>query len=202
LLSWSKLINRIYPPIAVSPGATNAAPEAQGAMASNAPTASAVPPPMLSPATTSRPALFTNTPEETLVLTNDNARYTFTSRGGGLKLIELLQYPETVSRHRKGQPLTSGVAGLNVRAPVPVLAVLGDESVQGDGVFALTRTAGGVRAEKTLPGGLRLVKEFLPGTNYLVTASVRYSLGPAKNVICFSSDWPGARERDGKTNAV
>ena len=43
----------------------------------------------------------TNTPEQTMVLTNKRARYTFTSRGGGLKLVELLDYPETISARWK-----------------------------------------------------------------------------------------------------
>ena len=82
----------------------------------------------------------TNTPERTLVLTNRLARYTFTSRGGGLKLVELLDYPETVSARwttRKGNP-TNAVATLNTRAPVPVLAILGDAGIVGDGIFTLT----------------------------------------------------------------
>src|SRR4051812_19929590 len=36
------------------------------------------------------PAFDTSTPEQTITLTNGRARYTFTSRGGGLKLIEML----------------------------------------------------------------------------------------------------------------
>ena len=55
----------------------------------------------------------------------------------------------------------------------PVLAVLGDASVQGDGVFTLTQTANSVRAEKVLTNGLRLVKEFQLSTNYLVRATVQ-----------------------------
>ena len=42
------------------------------------------------------------------------------------------------------------MATLNTRAPVPVLAILGDPSLVGDGNFTLTQTADGVRAEKSL----------------------------------------------------
>ena len=42
------------------------------------------------------------------------------------------------------------MATLNTRAPVPVLAILGDASLVGDGNFTLTQTADGVRAEKSL----------------------------------------------------
>jgi YidC/Oxa1 family membrane protein insertase len=117
----------------------------------------------------------TNTPEQTIVLTNKRARYTFTSRGGGLKLVDLLDYPETISARWKIQntTLSTGVATLNTRAPVPVLAVLGDASLVGDGIFTLTKTDDGVRAEKSFTNGLRLVKEFHLSSNFLVNASVR-----------------------------
>ena len=38
----------------------------------------------------------TNLPEQLLVISNDNARYTFSSYGGGLKLVQLLHFPEVV----------------------------------------------------------------------------------------------------------
>ena len=55
---------------------------------------------------------------------------------------------------------------------MPVLAVLGDTNLVGDGNFALAKTGNGVRAEKVLPNGLRLVKEFHLGSNYLIEADV------------------------------
>jgi YidC/Oxa1 family membrane protein insertase len=127
------------------------------------------PPPNVVPV----PVFDTNTPEELLVITNARARYTFTSRGGGLKSVELLDYPETVSPRWKKKVAKDGVATLNLRAPVPVLAILGDASLVGDGNFALTHTANGVHAEKSLTNGLRLSKEFQLSSNYLVNASVR-----------------------------
>ena len=124
--------------------------------------------------TTAAPPVFdTNAPEELLVITNVRARYTFTSRGGGLKSVELLDYPETVSPRWKKKVAKDGVATLNLRAPVPVLAILGDASLVGDGNFTLTHTTNGVHAEKSLVNGLRLSKEFQLSSNYLVNASVR-----------------------------
>ena len=92
-----------------------------------------------------------------------------------MKLVELLDYPETISARWKieNTALSNGVATLNTRAPVPVLAVLGDAGLVGDGIFTLTQTDDGVRAGKTLANGLRLVKEFHISSNYLVNASVR-----------------------------
>jgi YidC/Oxa1 family membrane protein insertase len=121
----------------------------------------------------------TNAPENLIVLTNGQPhnnwiRYTFTSRGGGLKSVELLDYPETISARwkKENESSTNGFATLNARTPVPVLAILGDTNLVGDGNFNLTRTGDGVRAEKLLPGGLLLTKEFHLSSNDLVNASV------------------------------
>ncbi len=116
----------------------------------------------------------TNAPEQTLVLTNGRASYTFTSRGGGLKLVQLLDYPETVSARWRSQITNSAtVATLNAEAKVPVMAVLGGSNLVGDGNYTLTRTANGVRAEKFLPDGLRLIKNFQLGSNFLINANIR-----------------------------
>ena len=119
-------------------------------------------------------AFDTNQPEQVMVVTNGEARYTFTSRGGGLKLVELLNYPQTISARwqpKSGTP--AGVASLNTLALVPALAVAGDPGLVGDGNFLLARTDEGIRAEKALPNGLRLVKEFHLSSNYLVHADIR-----------------------------
>ena len=117
----------------------------------------------------------TNLAEQTLTLTNGRARYTFTSRGGGLKLVELLDYPQTISqRWKKTKTVSDSVASLNTRAPLPMLAVGGDAKLAGDGIFTLTPIAGGIRAEKSLADGLRLVKDFTFSSNFLVNASVRF----------------------------
>jgi len=105
------------------------------------------------------PVYAPNAKEATIVLTHGRARYTFTSFGGGLRQVDLLDYPQTISARWKGQITnsTASVASLNAQAHVPVLAVLGDESLIGDGNFALSRSGNEIRAEKNLPYGLRLV---------------------------------------------
>ena len=137
------------------------------------------------------PAVFdTNTPETLLMITNGQARYTFTSRGGGLMLVELLDYPETISpRWKKTKAVSDTVASLNTRAPLPVLAILGDASLMGDGNFTLTRTADGVQAEKALTNGLRLAKEFHLSSNYLVQASVRLENTSASPITLSAQEW-------------
>ncbi len=181
--------NKLFPPKPLPPGATNVLATAKSLPATNAPAAPPAVLPTLSATTAPRPAFLTNVEEETLELTNDNARYTFTSRGGGLAQIELLRYPETVSRQRKGQTASTALATLNGKAVVPVLTLFGGPSLEGDGIFALTRTATGVRAEMTLTNGLRLVKEFQLSTNYLVDATVRLENESSQPLELPAQDW-------------
>jgi YidC/Oxa1 family membrane protein insertase len=122
-------------------------------------------------------------------MTNENARYTFTSLGGGLKSIELVKYPEKISRKKKTESPTNGLATLNDHAPAPVLAVLGGDAVQGDGVFSLVPIESGVRAEKTLTNGIRVVKEFHLGTNYLISATAKIENTSEGPVLFPAQEW-------------
>jgi len=164
------MISRKYrstPPVAQStnsPAATDS--NLTGVVTSDASPAMPMP-------TGARPAFDTNLVEEVVVVTNENARYIFTSHGGGLREIELVKFPETIARKSKLPEGEPNDATLNRHAQMPVLTVMGDESLIGDGVFKLTRTANGIRAEKELPNGLLLTKEFAPSTNYLVNATVQ-----------------------------
>ncbi len=185
---WSGvLMPKLYPPIPVKtppPGATNAVAAAQ----SPAPaTTTAAPAPGLN--TFIRPTFATNTDAPTVVLTNENARYTFTALGGGLSEIALVKYPEVVSHQRKGSPPTSSFATLNAHAQLPVLEVVGSEGWQGDRVFELTQTGNTLRAEKTLADGLRIVKEFQLGTNYLVHATVRLENTSSHPLTLPAQEW-------------
>jgi len=173
LMLWHPLVNKLYPPKPLPPGATNAvqSPLAPTNPAEAAPSA----PPVISeaPAPAPRAWAAATEPERLLILTNNDARYTFTSHGGGLKQVELIHYPETVSSRRTKPAPTNNLATLNAFTPTPALAILGADALSSDGVFTLTQTGDGVRAEKTLTNGLRLVKEFQLSTNYLLTATVR-----------------------------
>ena len=167
--------------------ATNQAAQAQSRFA--AASANTVPPALNATPTVELPVFDTNKPEELLVITNARARYTFSSRGGGLKSVELLDYPETVSARWKKKVANDGVATLNLRAPAPVLAILGDASLVGDGNFTLTKTADGVRAEKSFANGLRISKEFQPSSNYLVKASVRLENDSGQPLALPAQEW-------------
>ncbi|MDD5139271.1 MAG: membrane protein insertase YidC [Verrucomicrobiales bacterium] len=155
-----------------------------------APQAPAASPSSVSSATTASVQVFdTNAPESLIVITNVDARYTFTSRGGGLKSVELSKYPDSIPLRWKKEMATNGYATLNTGAPAPVLAILGDPSLVGDGNFTLTKTANGVRAEKVLPDGLQLVKEFHIGSNYLLNASVSLKNGSDKPLALPAQQW-------------
>src|SRR5882724_4367681 len=187
LFSWPLLVNKIYPPKPLPPGQTNLVSTSQ--LTTNR-TGTPVPPlPALEAPATPKSTLNTSIPEQLLEVTNTDAHYTFTSYGGGLKIVELLHYPESVSTRREQRSRTNRVTTLNTFTPDPSLAILDGEAVQGDGIFNLTQTANGVRAEKTLTNGLKLIKEFELSTNYLVLATIRLENHSEQSLSLPSQEW-------------
>jgi YidC/Oxa1 family membrane protein insertase len=170
LMLWYPLVvNKLYPPKPLPPGWTNAT--STPLAGTNPAATSPIAPAMLeAPVVKAAPIASTNVPEDLLEVTNAHAHYTFTSYGGGLKEVELM---ETVTGRGTGSQ-TNPVAVLNHFTAAPTLAVLGGDAVQGDGIFKLSRMGNGVRAEKTLTNGLSIVKEFELSTNYLVSARVLF----------------------------
>jgi YidC/Oxa1 family membrane protein insertase len=179
----SPVIDHFFPPKPVPaslPSATNS-----DAAATQAPATPAAP---SAPASAAAPAE-TAMPEQILTVSNADLILHFTSRGGGIKNVELIAYPAVI--RPPGQPVSESnhLASLNHNAPLPVLAVMGRE-LQGDGDFTLSRRGDTIRAEKTLSNGLRVVKEFEIGTNYVFRVRVRLEntssqpLGvPERNVV-------------------
>jgi YidC/Oxa1 family membrane protein insertase len=188
LMCWYPLVNKIYPPKPLPPGVTNAY---STTLSSSNPAASpqAAPAVAEEPSTTPKLVVTANVPEELRVLTNSNARYTFTSHGGGLKLVELVRYPETVTKRHEKEPQTNNVATLNSFSLAPTLALLDGEAVQGDGVFTLANIDNGVRAEKTLTNGLTIVKDFQLSTNYLLMATVRLENRSTQPLALPAQEW-------------
>ena len=193
MLLWWPLLNRIFPPKPLPPGATNTV---TGAMsATNQGTLPPSVPGSLEAGTNSPRVVATpNAPEELQEWTNNLgtnpiAHYTFTSHGGGIKEIELLRYPETVATRIEAQPEHPRVATLNKGALVPTLAVLDGYAVQGDGVYTLTRLTNGMRAEKTLTNGLVLTKDFEFTSNYVITAKVRLENRSTKPLPLPAQEW-------------
>ena len=176
---------KIYPP-RPAPQLTNA--PAARVTATNATATTSAPAPLnLEQPLPVQPVANTNIAEETLEFTNTEAHYTFSSHGGGLKLIELLRYPESVSTRREKK--ANRVATLNTATPAPTLVLLGGDAVQGDGIFTLSRLTNGVRAEKTLTNGLTLSKDFEVSSNYLVLATVRFENRSAEPLNLPPQEW-------------
>ncbi len=153
-------------------------------------TSTSAPPSMAEASTTApKPYLNTNAPEVLVELTNDLAHYTFTSHGGGLKLVELLKYPEKVATRREKGAQNTNVATLNTFTPAPTLAVLDAGGSQAEGDFRLTATGTTVHAEQALGNGLAIVKEFRLSTNYLVFATVSIENRSSNSISLPPQNW-------------
>ena len=191
LMVWYPLTSRLFPPLP-APEGTNTVTKAHDPIATNTAGESNQSVASASPSMPSVPAgkiIVPAAPEETITITNENARYTFTSHGGALKFAELVKYPATISCDRKERTNQINLATLNRLAPLPALAVLGGEAVEGDGLFKLTPTPTGLRAEKALSNGVYLIKDFALSTNYLIKATVRFENRSAQPVALPACEW-------------
>jgi YidC/Oxa1 family membrane protein insertase len=178
LMLWMPLVNKIFPPTRVpmatnavaTPGATNGL----AAAAAEAPPAAPVTPAITAPAMPADAWTAPAEPEELLTIETAEARYTFTSHGGGLKAVELTEFPEAVACGKKQRLAnTNRWARLNDKAPLPALAYLGGRELEDARPFTLARTPGGLRAQKTLTNGVEVTKEFAVGTNHQMAATIR-----------------------------
>ena len=179
LLGWIYLVNNVL----VKPG-PHRAPVATNGVVSADPAGGTVPIPNTTPGSPVAaapapaalprpvPSLRSTTPEQTLVLENEKVRAVFTSQGGGLKYVELKAYPGKVAGHRAGDGPVD-LAALNRPSFLPAFSFVNPPGDGADDTFALSRTATGIKAEKSLPNGLRVVKEFTLATNYEFTAAIR-----------------------------
>ncbi|MFO1477697.1 MAG: membrane protein insertase YidC [Verrucomicrobiota bacterium] len=190
LLGFNVAVNKLFPPVPVPPGSTNAAP---ALAASNSPAGSNTPGSVASTPSvpSTAPAWQPATPgsEQILEITNLQAHYTFTTAGGGLQMVELTQYPETIATRRERAGGTQNYATLNSQSPAPMLAVSGGPEIQGDGRFTLSPIPGGVRAEKTLSNGLAWTKDFVIESNYLVSATVRLENRSTNTLALPAQEW-------------
>ncbi|MCF7707856.1 MAG: membrane protein insertase YidC [Verrucomicrobia bacterium] len=115
---------------------------------------------------------------DTITVENELAIYTFTSLGGGIKSVKLKNYPETATNGKtKDKNTGPELATLNSPSPVPALVAIGDEQLQGNGIFELskisTSTGMVVRAQKELTNGMRWIKDFVISNSYLLNAQVK-----------------------------
>lgn len=174
LVLWYPLMNRVYPP-KVAP-VTNQVAAGAAAAGTNAPGAAGSPPPPVAPP---RPGItdagFRPPAGEAqeLVLDNEDARYVFTSHGGGIKEVELKGHRDAMTwrDYREKRPV--GWAKLNRWASVPMFTVLGLEVPGAEPKYELVRSNEVVVARRELGNGLRVVKEFRAGTNHVMHVTVR-----------------------------
>ncbi|MGC8744799.1 MAG: membrane protein insertase YidC [Verrucomicrobiia bacterium] len=183
ILLWFPLVNKIWPPKPV-PHSTNLVSnltsQTTNGLAPSSPTT-----PTLTNIQQQTSSLTTTSPEQASallipagakekleILETDKARYVFTSFGGGLKYVELKNYPQTVDKTIKN--ITNDLAKLNYNAPLPVFAITGEKNQFEDGVYNLRREGNIIIAEKQLTNGLRIVKGFKPESNYLMRVEIRF----------------------------
>ncbi len=175
LMAWYPLTNRIFPPKPAPPRQTNMVARGTNPAsgASRGETKLTNPDANLANAAASIPANQPAREERTVVLENADARYVFTSIGGGLKSVELKHFAEAVDCSAK-KAASNGPVTLNTKAPVAAFAILEQGDTNTIAAFTLTRTGDVVRAQAPLGNGLQVIKEFRLSTNYLLKASVRY----------------------------
>lgn len=182
LMLWYPLTNRLYPPrptpatnqVAFGTNrlaATNASLPQAAISAANQAGTPASPIPGVPPAAplSAEDAVA----EQTLKLENEDGIYTFSSKGGGLKLVELKQFPQVVDCGKSGSN-TNALASLNTKVSTPILAVLTGEGAADLSNYTLSERGGIVSAERALGNGIWIVKRFLLSSNYLVNAVVRH----------------------------
>ncbi|MCC7376630.1 MAG: membrane protein insertase YidC [Verrucomicrobiales bacterium] len=196
LVLWFPLMQRMYPPkpvavtnrvaLASSPdssGATNT--NANGAVASPAVPASTSLRPGI--ADTGFRAASSNTTD--LVLESDDARYLFTSLGGGLREVELKKFPDAYQCSDRKTNREIGNASINRSIVTPMFTLLGLEPAGTEPVYQLSRSNDVVVARRELGDGLVVVKEYRLGTNYLLHATTRLQNWSTAARMVPSQEW-------------
>ncbi|MCC6232985.1 MAG: membrane protein insertase YidC [Verrucomicrobiales bacterium] len=197
LVFWYPLMNRIYPPV---PLPTNVVAKATGGAtgtnaSATAPGAASLPVAGAPPVAAARPGIAESgflpsaEPATEVVLENELGRYVFTSQGGGLKTVELKEHADAfLCRDRKaGAPLPRAV--MNRHATAPIMVALGLDGAGEGTPYRMSRSNEVVVAERTLTNGVRLVKEFRLGTNYLVHVTTRLQNWSATAAALPSQEW-------------
>lgn len=186
LLGLQPLAKWLFPAKPSPPGTTNAA--VRSLPTTNVPLATlqaaggagAPPPPAAAVLNGVQPlpAAATNSsipagPEQLATLANRTTRWAISSHGGGIREVQLLAHQAFTGRTAKGRSNSPVI--LNAAGVPPVLALRNAAAIEGDGEYSIRQVdAATVTAEKTLPNGLHITREYRLTTNdYLVHAVVR-----------------------------
>ncbi|MBX3746607.1 MAG: YidC/Oxa1 family insertase periplasmic-domain containing protein [Verrucomicrobiae bacterium] len=194
LVLWYPLMYRIYPPRPVitptQPGSTT--PALDGHLA---PSGDLVAPSTLQPASPLRPG-YADTgfrrsigPVTEIVLENDEARYVFTSDGGGLKEVELKHFEDAIVCRERNRNVPVGSARMNRWASTPMFALLGVDPPGTQPAYDLIRSNDVVVARRDLGGDLRVIKEFRLGTNHVLNVTTRLQNWSAQTRDVPTQEW-------------
>ncbi len=173
ILFWQPILDMIFGPSPKTPpssGATNAVAVARASSPAPPSAPSPSPAPSAPPAASLIPSVSHASPSGTpLLLENALLSAEVLPDGGGFGRITLKQYSRSGARDDPSRMI------LNAESPLPVLSVaLGDASFLAPyEIRALT--GGGVQAVSRSAEGLRIVKEFRLGNDYLVNATLTLS---------------------------
>ncbi|MBM3901529.1 MAG: membrane protein insertase YidC [Verrucomicrobia bacterium] len=180
MLGWPALVNRLYPPSERSKTATNAiprSPSSNSLVGVQTGSTSSIPATTIQsvPSSTAPPVqVLSATAGQTLVLENTQVRATFTSLGGGLRRVDLKEYPAVIARGKGQGAQASTDVMLNDPAFSPAFVHVGLPGLGGDQEFELIQRDGAVIAQKDLPEGLRVVKEYRLASNYVFQVTIRH----------------------------
>ncbi len=180
MLGWPALVNRLYPPSERAKTATNAiprSPSSNSVVGVQTGSTSSIPATTIQsvPSPTAPPVqVLSATAGKTLVLENTQVRATFTSLGGGLRRVDLKEYPAVIARGKGQGAQASMDVMLNDPAFSPAFVHAGLPGLGGDQEFELIQRDGAVIAQKDLPEGLRVVKEYRLASNYVFQVTIRH----------------------------
>ena len=189
LFLWGPLVNKLWPPIELTPEQI-AAQEAESV--ANATSTNAIPdsettsPLTDTVVTQTEPVSLTGDevnrePVTRTQLENDQIRLTFTSRSAGIELIELKEFPRFVSR--RGRDVEAN-ATLNEFGNLAVLALADDQSN-----YDLRVAGDTVTATATWGNGLVVTKQFTLSSNYLVQARINIENPTDAAVLLPKHEW-------------
>lgn len=197
LVLWYPLMNRVYPPKIVpitnqvaAAGSTNltvdtaAASATAGPAAPGAPATAALAPGIADPGFRAPAG-----PATEIFLENEWVRYVITSHGGGIREVELKKHADSINCRDRKAGITPARAALNRLAQTPMMALLGLETPGSEPVYQLAKSNEVVVATRELSNGLRVVKEFRLGSNYVSHITTRLQNWSANAKSVPAQEW-------------
>ncbi len=175
LFLWGPLVNKIWPPVELTPeqlaarqSITNTV--TQAVSTTSQPSAAAASPLTDSVTTATTSLTGSSTADQrasSTYLENEQVKLTFTSKSGGIDLIELKKFLPHVTREGKK---AEGVVTLNAHSQNPILSLTQDRNN-----YDLNVSGDQLTAKAVWGNGLVVSKQVTLSSNYLINAKVRIS---------------------------